>query len=447
MLLMALMGMAALVIDMGLARLTARQMETAAAGAALEGLRGRDREEIADETRDLARRQAASDHIAMLFDDDLRPESGDLRPFGAGPEFALTGGAGDVRVGGSRKIEIGATPVYKPRRSDDTLGLELNEGNAAHGDMVAGEYHAAQSHSEDGSYARADFTPSEADDEVPGGAFLVRLRRAYDDDGLGLDSDPGVSSNGPPIPFLFGQGAMLPAADPVARYSPRHHGITVRATAIADAKRAKSVGAAIAERNIAGGLPFVIFQSSWEGNDQVESRFPPDTAVTITVQPSGELTVGRTVIGYVTESTGASQAWQLGMQAGSVEADSFSPAGFVTGLVASLPAVAPRGYAPLIPGPNENSAIPDRVIGFGYAGDIAPVNGRDDQFTLTRRGNRIAYRNASAVLTARLDDVFSDDSPTDPELTELLSRHQAIARPLLAPALVRSWDPVRNQEP
>ena len=73
-LLFGLMAMAALVIDIGLARLTQRQMQVAATSAALEGLRGRSEEGSGLTLED--RQAAAEQIIAWTFDDDLDADNG-----------------------------------------------------------------------------------------------------------------------------------------------------------------------------------------------------------------------------------------------------------------------------------------------------------------------------------------------------------------------------------
>ena len=165
-----LMGLAALVIDMGFARLAQRQMQTAVDSAALEGLRFR--RDCPDEWRtirrmaalprrdfddavqcikpdvakwlawlDGARRTAASQMAANTFDDDLNPANGDPRNYGAGPVVQFQGGNSTLPTA-SQQLIVPASPVYKPTRSDGSPGLELNSGNAQSGDMVAGTYGA-----------------------------------------------------------------------------------------------------------------------------------------------------------------------------------------------------------------------------------------------------------------------------------------------------------------
>lgn len=181
MLVFGIFGIAALSVDMGIARLTQSQMQATADAAALEGAR--------------FGRQAARDLVAGAT---------------AGPNVSVTGGYGDLNLSANLVLE---TPsVYQPV-------LELNDANEVHGDMVAGTYTGGPP-VEANDYTRNDLTP-----DPNGTAFLVRLRRTPDRQGL--DNIPGVSSAGSPLPLLFGHGSLY--MGPM-----RADGITVRATALAD---------------------------------------------------------------------------------------------------------------------------------------------------------------------------------------------------------------------
>lgn len=283
MILFGIMAMAALVIDVGFARLTQRQMQTAVDAAAIEGLRFRDElppgyDPSTD--RDDARRQQASDIVTWTFDDDFDTTNGDDFNFGAGPRIVLGPGidqGGTINAGQfisdpdnpSPDANIGSLPdppVYKPTRSDGTTrGLELNSANAIHGDMVAGAYNPdADHHDENKNYVRSDFPTPTPDDT----AFLVRMRRSNDFEGL--DSQANISSHGSAVPYLFGRGAFLPAADPSAGYSPRHHGMTIRGTAIAEMTPALSIGVpvSVGSAQISGSLGIAVERTeftSWDG--------------------------------------------------------------------------------------------------------------------------------------------------------------------------------------
>ena len=238
-LVLALMGLLAVVIDMGIARATQRFMQSSSDVAALEGLRFRDVVPGDPTASDLARRQAASRAAALVFDEDLdlATEAVDYR-LGAGPQIT-TGVQGiNEPAGGLLETDGAYLPV-----------LETNAAtNEAHGDLVAGTYTRTDPgdpgnpawHVEDGLYQRLDFAPANAAGAPGATAFLARLRRT--NDRLGLDALPGVSSTGPTLPFLFGLGSgVLSTSDPDA-YDPRRDGLTVRATSIAEARPAVAAG-------------------------------------------------------------------------------------------------------------------------------------------------------------------------------------------------------------
>jgi hypothetical protein len=272
-LLFGLMAMAALVIDIGFARLAQRQMQTATDAAALEGLRFRDVE------TDVARRERASTIVKYIFDDDPVLTS-DARNFGAGPivnfDDRVPGGDGfyanefihsdDNPSPNYPKIgSLPLVPVYKPR-------LNTNIGNAIEGDMVAGSsYYPNQVHTEDANYIRADFVPSSPGNPA-NDVFLVRMRRT------GEISDDDTRTSGPPLQYLFGRGSLIPRrliGD----------GIKVRATSIATAIPAVRVGPPVS--NIPGILPIAIDVYNWNGNTA--------NAVTITSNVSQGLSIGEAV--------------------------------------------------------------------------------------------------------------------------------------------------------
>ena len=314
MLMFGIMAMAALVIDIGFARLTQRQMQTAADAAALEGLRFRDELPPGSPpptSLEEGRRQQASNIVAWTFDEDWNSvaSDSDTVPFGAGPVIEFVEG-GDPQLLGDPQLNANQTinglSVFKPTRSDGTRGLELNLSDEIHGDMLAGEYIADAEHNEAANYDRSDLlTPDDS-------GFLVRMRRRHDDFDV-VDTDPGVSSKGPEIPYLFGRGALLPPADPSAGYSPRHHGMTVRATAIAGTKMTQDnqpirvgnvtlVGPAFPNQlfdpnfnGIYGVAPFLIDVSSW----------PPGTSTSFVIDSDGRsLPTGEVRLTRVTKLQG-----------------------------------------------------------------------------------------------------------------------------------------------
>ena len=237
-LILVLMGILALVVDLGIARATQSMMQTSADIAAMEALRFRDADPDPVQA-ELDRRATASRVAAYVFDEDLDLSTGavDYR-LGAGPQIT-TGVAGvDDPEGGLLESQGPYLPV-----------LELNvDNNEVFGDLVAGSFTATDPaqpgnphwHGEDGGYQRFDFEPSPAADAVTANAFLARVRRT--NDLLGLDRQAGVSSAGPTLPYLFGLGSGVLTTDDPGVYDPRRDGITVRATSIADAKPVVAAG-------------------------------------------------------------------------------------------------------------------------------------------------------------------------------------------------------------
>ena len=263
--LFGLMAMAALVIDIGFARLAQRQMQTAVDSAAIEGLRYRDDPSEPDATiRETARRERASQMVAMIFDDDLLSTPEDAFQFGAGPIVEFTDGAGDSELNASKFInspgnpnpnpKIGSlpsVPVYKPT-------LQTNTSNAGEGDMVAGDsFDAAAVHSEDASYNRADFVRNGTANDV----FLVRMRRTNEIETV------GVRTSGPTLPYLFARGSLM--FDQNTPSNPRRligEGIKVRATSIAAAKPVVCIGTTAGPSGLKS-LAVAYEKSNWLLND------------------------------------------------------------------------------------------------------------------------------------------------------------------------------------
>ncbi len=254
----ALMGLAALLIDIGFARLAQRQMQSATDTAALEGLRW----QALSASGSLAPREQASQFVADLFTDFPDPSGGTVQ-YGAGPVVNFSGGNGPSDLAASQYMSPGSPPVYQPLTSGGAAGLELNLPNATEGDMVAGIYNSGQPSAEADDYARADFTPSLSGSSA--GAFLVRMRRT--NNVYGFDQEPGVSSNGPTLPVLFGRGSMMARSGSGSQLSVAS-GITVRATAIAGPQPAKTVGPLYSTSSgslaaIAQLAPFAIRSDLW----------------------------------------------------------------------------------------------------------------------------------------------------------------------------------------
>lgn len=252
------MGVAAIVIDLGMMRLAQRQMQSASQTAALEALTFRDSVDGfafsgRNASSDTNRRQSAADRVAEMFDDDFDTAS-DSRNFGAGPNLSLTGGvAVTATFQGSQDLAIPQPPVYKP-------DMQLNTANQDDGDFVAG------------TFIDKDLQPA-----VSGNALLARLRRT--DESL----TSGVGHSGGNIPFLFGRGSLL---------SPelRGRGVAVRAESIADARPAVQVGEArtINGVNIPGAIDFGIASATW-------AALPPNTPTPVGISATTAGTLASTV--------------------------------------------------------------------------------------------------------------------------------------------------------
>lgn len=266
-LLIPLFGVAALVIDLGFARLTYLQMRTAADTAALEGLRFRDDATVPEADRDAARRVRASAVVGSVFDDDLDPSaaSGDALNYGAGPVVAFDGGI-EISPGFTAGPVIGDRGVYEPTSGDrgGEAGLELNVGNSLGGDLVAvvpdilGRLVARDGATDPDAVADAPF-------------FLARLRRTG-----AADAVARVASSGPRLPALFSR--VLPlfeeADDGSLDPSVRVRGVGLDtggpenaeggtddapvSPSLATGRPAVSVGVPDAAAVLVGGLPFAI---------------------------------------------------------------------------------------------------------------------------------------------------------------------------------------------
>ena len=279
-LLFAFFALAALVVDMGMVRLTQRQMQSASDSAALEGLRFRDGippymlvspwfQQIADPTcgaapqsaydpsnpdwahyiasvnsnLDLLRRDLASQMVSNIFDDDLNPNDEDTRGgngqpgnWGAGAVVNLSGvGIGSdpsLAAGQQLSVPPPGQRTYNPGQQNGVyppLQINLVSGGSqqSYGDMVSGQYayntsyngpyngwsqETAKAANGGTPYQRRDFIPNPAPDQSGAAdpAFLVRMRRLNPNDFQpGIDSEDGVSTSGPPLPFLFARGSMM----------------------------------------------------------------------------------------------------------------------------------------------------------------------------------------------------------------------------------------------
>lgn len=263
----ALLGIAALCVDLGFASLAQSQMQTAADTAALEGVRLRDYSEYHNLTNQY-RRGRVSELVRQVCDDDLHPTQGlagtteepwspsgppipgalaaddeDALRLGAGPIYRLEGGLDASHSSAVLAAPTGSDRTAAERWIDDPQ-LQANTPNRPNGDMLTGAYNASAPHSEADDYTRADFTPASSTPVGPSIpswdalGFLVRMRRTAGSNVL--DDAPGVSSRGATLPLLFGMGAPIQSGS--GAYDPRRDGLTTRAVAIAVGRPPLTIG-------------------------------------------------------------------------------------------------------------------------------------------------------------------------------------------------------------
>ena len=447
----ALCGLLSLVVDIGYARLSQGQMQSAADAAALEGLRQRDvgvRNPVTGVTvndpfaSDCLRRAAANRMVRRTFDDNLDPIEGDPDyQFGAGPAVDRTEGVTSVHA--LQTISVPETHVYKP-------DPQLNQQNQVYGDMVSGRfcYTSDPVPSEGGTYqlqdivcdepqrgtgtySRNDFNPNltaprppaalsecPAPDDVPptpwplGGtgslasvddsAFLVRLRRSNDFQDLNGQLEPTVGSSGPSLPLTFGKGTTIHGDDPGSDYSVRRDGLTVRATAIADVRPALRLG--VPQTNLTPGLtPFVLLDTCVQSPPVPPGAAPPavpaPVAITVTINPAtGAITrttaapgcPANTVMGRFLATATLRSAGQIPPLAGVATPCASASAASFAGRYGAV-------YSAMTVGPN-------RIIGFSRINftrvATCPANATlPYTATITRLPSAVAAANATAILS------------------------------------------------
>jgi hypothetical protein len=271
-----------------------------------------------------------------------------------------------------------------------------------------------------GPYARNDFNPG-----ADNGAFLVRLRRSNDFEQLPAQTDPEIGSSGPALPLLFGRGTMIRAHDADASYSVRRDGLTVRATAIADAWPAAHVGlpqpAAIPP--MPGVTPFVLSDAFVRTVDP--SQVPAGCPVTVNTD------------GSIMGAAGGAAACPLpGPSVGRFVAPVNDPTRQSWAVVSTIgrPRPAPvaaacaavttiRGYTPVTA---RLASGVNRVIGFApiqlARTGACPPAGTPFLGRVVRGGSLVAPANATATL---YDGLPLPADAAESEIAELLDRHLA----------------------
>jgi hypothetical protein len=412
----AILGMAALVIDLGMVRHTQRVMQSAADTSAIEGLR----EGL---PVDSTGRGTAIDWTTAAFADaDI---NGRTLINGAGPTFELTGAIGPEGLNAAQLLRTGAP--YKP-------ALQPNSGNAPSGDIVSGSYLPATGF--DGATENADYSRNDGfTADANGNALLVRLRRT-DPSRDPMARETETSSSGSTIPMLFGRGTTIRVTDSTTEYNPRVHGFTVRATAIAQATPVRTVGPPGPSVGLEGMTPFALRMSTWKGMSDPWVRLdaattPTDTPAARLIDNSKGTTIGQAALGTELD-------FQTVTDLASVPAPSASDSALVyLPIYDSMPGVAG-----------------DWLIGFG----AVQVSGSAPYYVHRRAGGLLfpndagyhsgeRFRNVSATVVQTAETALDPSAPLDAifRANESLYRDPATKQPnaatggfvLLAPALVR----------
>lgn len=475
-LILLLLGVAAFVVDLGIAKVTQRTMQTATDAGAIEGLRQRDNPFVDP-------RASAALVVRQTFDDDWNLGS-DPIGFGAGPTVNLVPDATtDLQFGPL----IAGTGVYKPvpELNDGTVNAPANRPE---GDMLTGNYDASQRHDEGyaaNPYERDDFPSGFAGTD--GNSFLMRLRRTADYQVPDWNNIAGVSSSGPELPLLFSRALFLnPDGGP---YNPREHGLSFRAVSIADAQPALSVGPDNPAIAVEGLAPYALHADYWNAlpvgvwsNAQVLATgeivgvdvvagardgqlvrrtqlalaaAAVDTVLTMDFSdgfpaPPFQARIGGEVM-LVTAVDGGLDEWTVVRGIGGTAAAAHGVDSMVllhevatlgNPIENALPAengfVVPTvtEYVPIFGTPADAT---ERIVGFGAAQlrptlPVAPPLSYPVDVQVMRMDSMIPPRNAMAHLAEPVDSAL-----TDAEVNALFAARQAVDGPLRAPALVRSY--------
>ena len=388
-LLFALLPLMAMIVHTGFVTLTRRQMQTAVNTASKEGLRI----ELSSAAPPGSSRNDVSTLVNLVFDDDLDTTAdSQAMTLGAGPVVNMTDGVAfsGSNFRASRQLSGAGLGIYQPV-------LQVNSGDAAHGDMVLGQFESAGVHTEDSSYIRDDFIPEGAPGHTNSDAFLVRMRRT--DNVGGLDEIAGVSSRGTPIPYLFGRVPYGNADGGTSLLDQRERGTIVRAASIAQTPPVITVG--VPSANVDEGLAiFEIEFVSWTG---LNNGVP----VSVTLQADGSITGGATgrFIDRMLMTLG-DQTTALGSIPADLEVSSIRVAAIKS---------------------NINGT--DRVVGFG----LAELTGAPGNYFITRQAaSDIVFANAVATFVKPLAVAGTDfvDVWNAFQTTPERARSAALARSL-----------------
>ena len=392
--LIALVGVMALTLDFGFVLLARRQMQTGVNSAALEGLRGQGLPEY-DNNDELVRRENARGLLRLSYDDDLDLPNGNDTTVGAGIDSSLIQGNGfqSTTIGPAdttlaEDLANRSSFIFRPDN------FQLNQDNLQHGDMVIGTYDTSTSadHVEFADYSRMDFV---TDGAASPNAFLIRMRRTRNPelpDGIGqLDDIPDVSSGGGGLPLLLGRMSSIQAQpDDTPDFSVRRDGVTVRATAIAEATPARYVGVANAVGSI-GLAPLALNLTDW----QTLTTQPASTMIWLN-NTTGDVTVGTSPTTAVLIGTARpideSQPVFVGEVQEHIQAPSWT----------ALPETDFESYVPVfaeLASTDFPAVAQELVIGFARI-QLTVSTTEADTFVLTPLPQIVAAENATSVATS-----------------------------------------------
>jgi hypothetical protein len=482
-LIFVLLGLAALVIDLGLATLARRQMQAAVNTAALEGLRFRDDlpKDWQDPTnappglvatigagnwpqtpyrsgnvspewqdfREKARRWAASNvagqALPLVPSGAAGPSNQVVQPGDTTGGIPIPQFSGGIPFQGtsfsaSQQYTGVAGAYYSPNSSTSARTLQPNytssqQRDATSGDMVSGKYDSTSStHTEDRTtYSRSDFTPNTDGSSTtsdPDSSFLVRMRLSSE----GYDGSDAVHTSGPTVPYLFGRARTAGGPNPAATWNSIGNGITVRATAIADGRPVMSVGMLGAGFN--GVTDFVLTETFWSADWDNNPATPGANGI-----ETVGISIASSQISWIPSN--ASNSSVAGNTASPPNNSLFVVGQSPPGLGAAATISTTEGYTPIvgdIRASNGNSGTIPCIIGFAHVQVSMTPTGN---YTLTRRRSQVASENVSVGLVAVS---HLQPSVATFDVNNLFMHCFAIATPsspnaalpLLGPALVRA---------
>ena len=347
MLLFALISIAALVIDMSLARLTQAQLQSVSDSSAIESAWNLENDLTGTER--IETRLAASQRVV---------ESTEFTPFNGGstedgdPDLGL--GPRDILLvdgfdlNGDGLSDAGRTMIIGERVPGQ---LNFNLGNAEGGDIVTGVYDNDQvpldlplAPESPSSFDRGPAFVPTVDANV--NSVLVRLRRTGSTDS-GIDG----ATSGPRLPVLFGAFSHFGTGSADA-FAQRSEGYAVRSESIARLMPAVSVGA---PGSTGGRLP---------------------EALQLAVSAESWQTIAASAVGIETSDlqTINTESYSLGSVVPSLPSDT-----------SLLPAV---GYLSITQSIDTGGGTENRIVAFGLVHIAAPASADDDPVvTVLRRSH------------------------------------------------------------